>query len=178
MISGSLARRYARALMSIGTDDGSYEKLGREVRDLAGAMDQSSELTGVLANPAFPRAEREKVLLAVLRRIGAGPVVQNFTRLLLDRERLGRVPDISRELDAMIDDKVGRVSAEVTTAGPLSPAQLGQLKAALEKLSGKTVQLEKREDPSILGGVVARVGDIVYDGSLRTQLEQLREQLR
>jgi F-type H+-transporting ATPase subunit delta len=178
MISGSLARRYARALMSIGVDDNSYEKLGREVRDLAGAMHQSSELTDVLGNPAFPRAEREKVLLAVLRRLAAGPVVQNFTRLLLERERLGRIPDISRELDAMIDDRAGRVAAEVTTAAPLSPAQLGQLKTALEKLSGKTVQMEKHEDPAILGGVVAKVGDIVYDGSLRTQLERLRDQLR
>lgn len=178
MISGSLARRYARAVMAIGVDDGSYEKLGREVRDLAGAMGQSAELSAALSNPAFPRAEREKILLAVLRRLGGGPVVQNFTRLLLDRERLGRLPDISRELDAMIDDKVGRVAAEVTTAAPLTPAHLGQLKTALEKLSGKTVQIEKHEDPDILGGVVAKVGDVVYDGSLRTQLENMREQLR
>jgi F-type H+-transporting ATPase subunit delta len=178
MITGSLARRYARALMSIGVDDGSYEKLGREVRDLAGAMEQSPELSGVLGNPAFPRAERERVLLSVLRRLGAGTVVQNFTRLLLDRERLARLPDVARELDAMIDARAGRVSAEVVTAAPMSPAQLAKLEVALEKLSGKTVQLEKREDPDILGGVIARVGDIVYDGSLRTQLEQLRDQLR
>lgn len=163
--------------MSIGTGDGSYEKLGREVRDLAGAMGQSPELAEVLSNPVFPRGDREKVLLAVLRRVGAGTVTQNFTRLLLERERIGRLPDVSRELDAMIDDKVGRVSAEVTTATPMSPAQVGQLQAALAKLSGKTVQMENHEDPDILGGVIARVGDIVYDGSLRTQLEQMRERL-
>ena len=84
---------------------------------------------------------------------------------------------VSTELDVMIDERAGRVSATVTSAIPLSPIQLDQLKRALESLSGKQVELEKREDPDLLGGVVAKIGDLVYDGSLRTQLEQMRERL-
>jgi F-type H+-transporting ATPase subunit delta len=77
----------------------------------------------------------------------------------------------------MIEAKAGRVSAEVTSARPLDPAQLSQITAALEKLSGKKVDVKRREDPELLGGVVAKVGDVVYDGSLRTQLRTLRDEL-
>ena len=97
--------------------------------------------------------------------------------LLLDSERMSSLPAISRELDAMIEAKAGRVTAEVTSAKPLDPTQLTQITAALEKLSGKRVTISKREDPELLGGVVAKVGDTVYDGSLRTQLRTIRDEL-
>jgi F-type H+-transporting ATPase subunit delta len=140
-------------------------------------MKVSPELKETLSNPAFPRDDRRKVLEALLRRAVASPVTRNFTLLLLDRDRLGVLPDVSRELSRMIDEKAGRTSATVTSAKPLTPAQLTKLKQELEKLSGKTVTVEKAEDPSLLGGVVAKVGDIVYDGSLRTQLEKMRQSL-
>jgi len=175
MIAGSLSRRYARALLGIGTDQNNYEALGREVRALAEVFEVSDELGDVLTNPAFPRDDREKILDALFRRLGTSRIVKNFTMLLLDRERIRIIPDIARELDAMIDDKAGRVSATVVSATALSPMQLDKLKESLEKLSGKTVEMHKSEDPELLGGVVAKVGDVVYDGSLRTQLEQIRE---
>lgn len=177
MSKGSLARRYARALMAIGIDNGNYGAIGRQAGTLAQAMKTSEELTTVLTNPAFPRADREKILLAVLDKTNPSAVVKNFTRLLLDRERIGALPDISRELNAMIDDHDGRVKAVVSSAKALSQAQLTQLKSMLEKLSGKQVQIESNEDPELLGGVVAKVGDIIYDGSLRTQLAQMRHNL-
>ncbi len=83
----------------------------------------------------------------------------------------------AREFDAMVEARAGRVAAEVVSATPLTPAQVTQLTATLEKLSGKKVVLSKREDPNLLGGVVAKVGDVVYDGSLRTQLRVLRDEL-
>ena len=103
--------------------------------------------------------------------------MRNLVYLLLDSERMGSLPGISRELDAMIEAKAGRVTAEVTSAKPLDPTQLSQITAALEKLSGKKVTITKREDPELLGGVVAKVGDTVYDGSLRTQLRTIRDEL-
>lgn len=177
MLSGSLARRYARALMLIGEEDGSYERVGRDLRSLASAMEASEELTSTLTNPVFPREDREKILRALMQQIGASQAVVNTVRLLLDRERLAAVPDIARELEAMIDAKAGRVKAEVVSAQPLTDAQKQQLIGTLESLSGKTVQVQTSEDPDLLGGVVAKVGDMVYDGSLRTQLRQLRETL-
>ncbi len=177
MIAGSLARRYARAILAIGLDQGNYEALGREVSDLAKAMAASEELTDTLLNPVFKRSQRRKVLDKVLVRLGVSKVTKNFFNLLLDRERLVAVPDIARELSAMIDDKAGRIKALVTSAQPLSPLQLSQLKQALEKTSGKTVDLEKTEDPNLLGGVIALLGDVEYDGSLRTQLRLMRDSL-
>lgn len=173
----SIARRYAKALLDIGIEDGNYERIGREVASLARAMKTSAELVETVTNPAFPRDEREKVLRAVLQRLGASQTVVNFTRLLLDRERMNVLGDISRELDAMIDERAGRVAALVRSAAPLDAAQKARLTQTLEKMSGKKVQMVVEHDPELLGGVVAKVGDMVYDGSLRTQLENLRNQL-
>jgi F-type H+-transporting ATPase subunit delta len=177
MSTGSVARRYARAMMTIGAETSTYEKLGREVRSLAGAMRSSEELTTTLSNPAIPRSDRRRVLEAVAVRVGASKTTIHFAFLLLDRERIGALPDVSRELDAMIDDKAGRARAEVVSAEPLTPAQEGQLKKVLEQVSGRSVQMQKREDPELLGGVVAKVGDLLYDGSLRSQLERMRQTL-
>jgi len=173
MSSGSLSRRYAKALMEIGLEDGSYQRVGQDVASMANAIQASSELSSLLTNPVFPRDEREKIVLAILQRIGASKTVINFSKLLLDRERLNIVPDISRELSAMIDEKSGQITAEVTSAVALNSMQQNELKTTLESLSGKKVLLETKEDPALLGGLIAKVGDLVYDGSIRTQLQEL-----
>lgn len=178
MVTGSLARRYARAILAIGLEHKNLDKLGADLRALAGAMKTSAELVSVLTNPAIRRADRKKVLEALLGRIAAAPASRSLLLLLLDGERLGSLAAISREVDAMIEARAGRVTAEVASAQPLSAAQAAQLTATLEKLSGKKIDLVKREDPALLGGVVAKVGDVVYDGSLRTQLRALRDQLK
>ena len=177
MVTGSLARRYARAVLEIGTANGNLDKLGGDLRSLAKAMHDSAELITALTNPAIRRADRRRVIDGLLQRIGAEPHSKNLVYLLLDGERLGSLEAISREVDAMIEAKAGRLAAEVTSARALDAAQLSQITAALEKLSGKKVTVTKREDPDLLGGVVAKLGDTVYDGSLRTQLRTLRDEL-
>lgn len=175
MPAGSLARRYAKAVFEIGSQ--SVDKIGTDLKSLAGAMKGSPELQSVLSNPAIRRADRRKVIDGLLQRVGASPITKNLTYLLLDGERMSALPDISRELSAMIEAKGGRITAEVTSAKPLDAAQLTQITLALEKLSGKKVDVVKREDPSLLGGVIAKVGDTVYDGSLKTQLRAIRDEL-
>jgi len=177
MIAGSLARRYARAIFGIGVDNAKYEPLGNEIADVARAMTTSKELTDVMVNPVFPRSQRRKVLDKVLIRLGVSRTTRNFCYLLLDRERISGLPDIARALSTMIDEKIGRVKATVTSARPLSALQLQQLEQALEKSSGKQVSMEKREDADLLGGVIAQLGDTRYDGSLRTQLDRMRDSL-
>ncbi len=177
MITGSLSRRYAKAIFAIGSEQGGLDKLGSDLRSLAKAMNESAELRATLTSPAISRTDRKKVIDGLLQAIGVVSTTRNLVYLLLDGERLGYVQAISRELDAMIETKAGRVTAEVTSAKPLDPSQLSQITAALEKLSGKKVTVTKREDPELLGGVVAKVGDTVYDGSLRTQLRTLRDEL-
>jgi F-type H+-transporting ATPase subunit delta len=177
MVTGSLARRYARAVLEIGTANGNLDKIGADLRSLAKAMRESAELVTALTNPAIRRADRRRVIDGLLQRIGAEPSSKNLVYLLLDGERLSSVEAISREVDAMIEAKAGRMSAEVTSARPLDADQLSQIVIALEKLSGKKVAVTRREDPDLLGGVVAKLGDTVYDGSLRTQLRTLRDDL-
>jgi F-type H+-transporting ATPase subunit delta len=177
MVTGSLARRYARAVMELGQAGGNLDKMAADIRSLAKAMKDSDELQTVLTNPAIRRGDRRKVLDGLLQRIGAQPLTKNLVYLLLDSERLSSVPAISREVDAMIQAKSGRISAEISSAAPLDAGQVQQITAALEKLSGKKVDVTKKEDPNLLGGVVAKVGDVVYDGSLRTQLHSIREEL-
>ena len=177
MVTGSLARRYARAVLELGIANGNLDKIGGDLRSLAKAMHDSQELVDVLTNPAIRRADRRRVIDALLQRITAVPHSKNLVYLLLDGERMGSLESISREVDAMIEARSGRLSAEVTSAKPLNAEQLSQITVALEKLSGKQVAVTQREDASLLGGVVAKLGDTDYDGSLRTQLRTLRDEL-
>jgi len=173
VITGSLARRYARAIMQLQ----GLPAIAADLRVLAKAMADSEELVTLLSNPAIRRADRRKVLDALLQRANAQPTTKNLVYLLLDGERMSSLPAISRELDQMIEAKAGRVSATITSAKPLEAGQVTQITAALEKLSGKKIEVTRKEDPALLGGVVAKVGDVVYDGSLKTQLRSLREEL-
>ena len=177
MVSGSLARRYAKAIFEIGSQQGDLTKLGQDVRSLANAMTTSKELETALSNPAIRRSDRKKVIDGLLSAIGVQTASRNLVYILLEGERMSSLPAISRELDRMIEEKAGRVAAEIVSAKPLDPNQVSQITVALEKLSGKKVSVTTRQDPELLGGVVARVGDTIYDGSLRTQLRTLRDEL-
>lgn len=177
MVSGSLARRYARAFVQLGVSAGNLDQLGADLRAIAQAMKTSDELVSILTNPAIRRSDRRKVIDALLAHIKVQPATSNLVAVLLDGERVATLPMISREVDAMIEARAGRVSAEITSAIELTPAQLAQLTTVLERLSGKKIDVVKRLDPSLIGGVVAKVGDVVYDGSLRSQLHLLRDEL-
>jgi F-type H+-transporting ATPase subunit delta len=177
MINGSLGRRYARAILDLAQAQGNLDRTGADLRAFAAAMHVSPELVGVLTNPAIRRADRKKIIDAILVKLGASQLAKTVVWLLLDRERLGAMPSIARELDAMIEAKAGRVTALVTSAQPLTKAQADQLIATLEKISGKQVTLARKEDPALLGGVVAKLGDTVYDGSLKSQLRALEDEL-
>jgi F-type H+-transporting ATPase subunit delta len=177
MVSGSLARRYARAIVQIGVAAGNLDALGGDLRNLAAAMKTSAELVSSLTNPAIRRSDRRKVIDALLAYFKAAPATKNLAMVLLDGERIATLPMISREVDHMIEARAGRISAEVASATELTAAQVAQLTTVLERLSGKKIDVVKRIDPAIIGGVVAKVGDVVYDGSLRSQLHLLRDEL-
>jgi F-type H+-transporting ATPase subunit delta len=106
------------------------------------------------------------------------PVLANTLRLLVDRHRLGFLPDISRLFRDMADAQAGRVRGHVTSAAPLSPEALEGVRTALQQLTQRNVILETRVDPALLGGVSAQVGSLLYDGSLKTQLELMRRELK
>jgi len=172
-----VSRRYARALFSIGVDRGSFEQLGRELDAVADLWTGSAELRQALENPVFKGTEKRAVLQSLLPRVAPTADVQRFVLLLLERRRLPAVPAIARAYREMADLHTGRVRAHVTSAQPLGPADLERVRQSIERRTGKKVILEAAVDPALIGGLVARVGDLVLDGSVRTQLNTLREKL-
>lgn len=173
MSAGSVARRYAKALMELGVQSGEYKKLGEQFAAFAEATQVSTELAETLSNPGFPRGERKKIIDAVTSRLGSSDTVRKSLYLLVDRERMESVADISRELTLFIQEKDARIPAVVESAVALTPEQQKRLQAALETISGRKVELQMTENPELIGGVVASVGDLIFDGSLRAQLQKL-----
>jgi F-type H+-transporting ATPase subunit delta len=177
VMGGSVARRYARALFGIGLDAGKFEALGDELGELATLWNESDELRQALENPVFKPTEKRAVLQTILPKIAPTPEVQRFVLLLLERRRIMLLPAIARAYRDLTDAHIGRVRAEVTSAQELSPATLDRVRRSLEQRTGKKVIIKSTVDPELIGGVVARVGDLVLDGSVRTQLEDLRSRL-
>jgi F-type H+-transporting ATPase subunit delta len=176
-MGGSVSRRYARALFSIGVDRGSFEQLGKELDAVAELWAGSAELRQALENPVFRTGEKRAVLQSLLVRVAPTVDVQKFVLLLLERRRLPAVPAIARAYREMADLHTGRVRAHVTSAQALAPAELERVRQSLARRTGKQVILESAVDPALIGGLVARVGDLVLDGSVRTQLGTLRDRL-
>ncbi|HEY8380071.1 MAG TPA: ATP synthase F1 subunit delta [Nannocystis sp.] len=182
MIPGSLARRYARALLQLADTPIQREIFGRDlgnfVRNATAAVGESGSLLDILASGAYLVSERRAVLQKVLERMALDGTVTKFLVFVFDRGRIGGVPQIARHYAELADAMAGRVHAKVTSARPLPADAVAKIKAALERATGKTILLESAVDPELIGGVVTQVGSVVYDGSLRSQLDNLRTALR
>jgi F-type H+-transporting ATPase subunit delta len=176
-LAGSVARRYAKALFEIGVEAGSYEALGQELADLATLFQESLELRQTLVNPIFKPSEKRAILEKLLPRVTPNPIVQRFALLLLERGRIALLPALARAYRELSDAHAGRVRAVVVSATPLGAGDLERVRRSLEQRTKKKVMLEAEVDPNLIGGLVARVGDLVLDGSVRTQLTTLREKL-
>ncbi len=174
MISGSASRRYARAILGIGQAQDNLESLTAEVEQLAQSIETSADLRTVLLNPAFSQSQRQDVLAQVCQRLALSKTTQNLAQLLLSRGRVPNLPGIARSLRQMVDEVAGRVRVRLVSAKPLDAAAEARSRSALGKATGKTVLCEKSVDESLLGGVITQVGDVIYDGSLRGELENLK----
>jgi F-type H+-transporting ATPase subunit delta len=177
MHSTAAARRYARALFSLAGDEGRVAAVRSELADLRRQFTENQELHHAVFRPLHPAAERRAVLGAVCTNLGSSRTVTNFLRLLVDRRRLIDFDAICDEFGRLADAAAGRVRAEVVSATPLREEQRERLRRALAVRTGKQVELSERVDPSLLGGAVASVAGVVFDGSLRTQLAQLHGSL-
>lgn len=177
MITVSIARRYAKALLELAVEQNQLEPVGAALDALAKALAQSPELRDVMANPAFTAAARLNVLGKLLELVKAPTLATHTMRLLVERGRGIYIESVAREYRAMLDAKLGRLRAKVTSAVPLDEASLNKIQNQLAAATHKQVSVEKVVDPKILGGVVAQVGSMTFDGSLQTQLELLRRQL-
>jgi F-type H+-transporting ATPase subunit delta len=178
--ASTAARRYARALFAIAQEEWRVDEVRRELAALLQVLDESAELHAVLFQPLHPLAQRRAVLGGVMARLGSSHSVRNFCSFVVDQRRVVDFPAIVQEFNRLADEAAGRLSAVVTSARPLAESQRERLRAVLAARAGRDprdVQLEVRVDESLLGGVVAQVGGVVFDGSIRNHLRQLRSNL-
>jgi len=178
MGSGSIARRYARAFIALGQETGKTETFGADLSTFATVLDVGEgELRGALTNPGLTAVERKGVLDQVLGKLKLDTDSANFLRLLVDKNRFAAFDGIQRSFNEMADELAGRARAVVTTATDLTADMRKTIQAALESSTGKTVDIDFQVDSSLIGGMVAQVGDISYDASVRARLEDIQSAL-
>jgi F-type H+-transporting ATPase subunit delta len=177
MARAAAGRRYAKALFALAQESGQVADMRADLEGLGRAISANEKLQDVLLQPLHPAAQRRAVLGAVAERVGASPLLRNFLSFLVDQRRLVDWAAIEAEYQRLADEAAGLSQARVRSASPLSDAQRERLQRALERKSGGKVELVVEIDPTLLGGAVAQLGDVVYDGSLKTQLQQLRASL-
>jgi F-type H+-transporting ATPase subunit delta len=178
VIHASVSRRYARALCALAVEEGGLEPAGEELDAVAQALRASNEARTLVENPGYTPAQRHALVDVLEKRLSLSPLVARFLRLLVDRHRLVELPSIARAYGEMVDEKVGRVRATVTSAKPLTEDELRRVRDTFAAATRHTIVLDSRTDPKIVGGLVTQVGPKVFDGSIKTQLERLRRELK
>ena len=173
----AVGRRYAKAILELGSESGQLDALVAEIASLATTYAGSPELQDVMDSPLLAHAQKKAVMGEVADTLGVGPIAKNTVLLLNDRRRMRNLPEIAQALRDMSDEKKGLVHAEVISAKPLSDDYCQKLKAQLERATGKRIALDRTVDESLIAGVIARIGDTVYDGSLKARLSELRTHL-
>ena len=177
MITGSIARRYAKALFALAEEKGRVEPWLESLLELEKAVSGSAELLDALSNPVYPKEERRALAGELAGALGLDEEPRNLLQMLADRGRLESLFGLVDYFRALADQKMGRVRARVTSAVPLADAAAREIAARLAQAARAEVILDRTVDPSILGGVIAQVGSLTYDGSVRAQLEALRRSL-
>lgn len=174
----SFALRYAKAFQEVAAKQRlDREVVRRQLQDFAGTLGVSRELHEFFSNPALPHSDKLKMLDAIGGKIGFAPTVRNFIAVLIDHQRLDGLQDIIAEYLTLSDEAAGVHEAEITSARELSDADKQVLAAEAARLAGGEVRVVWKQDASLLGGAVVKLGATVYDGSVRAQLSQLQKQL-
>jgi F-type H+-transporting ATPase subunit delta len=176
MIEGRLARRYSTALFQLARETGQEEPVGREVAEFNAAY-IGSELHKILINPAFPADSRKRILIQVANSLGASVLTIHFLSLLLERDRLSHLAAIVASYRGLLNEAKGRVEAKLISATPVEPAHVERLLATLRTLCGKEVVLHQQTDPELIGGLRVELEGKVYDGTVSTQLEKIRQRI-
>jgi len=173
-----VSKRYARALLSLGMEEGRYQEYGKELREFADFYESNRELNQAIANPAFTLEDRKAILKVVLAKSAVSETIRNFLNLLLDKNRISAVGEISALYEQLTDEVSNIVRAEVVVPRPLAGEAEGRLGQALEQMTSKKVRMNVRQDKSIVGGIIVKIGDLVVDGSVIAQVQGIKESLK
>jgi F-type H+-transporting ATPase subunit delta len=174
----AVTARYARAFADVVFEQKlEAQKIEAEVRAMEAAINESPALRHTWDNPAVPNPAKFKVLEAIIAAIGGSRVTRNFFALLIEHRRMNALPQIRAQFEAEINERLGIADAEVTAVRSLGDDEKRALESQIAKVTGKKIRASYATDKSVLGGTVVKVGSTVYDGSVRGQLERLKQQL-
>jgi F-type H+-transporting ATPase subunit delta len=173
-----VATRYAKALVDVVTVPGSSvdpQKALAELRAVEQILESSTDLRSALLSPAVSPSRKRAVVAKLIEPLGVAKQIRNFIFVVIDHRRIHDFSSIAEAFEVLLDEQLGYIRAEVSSAQPLNPSQQTGLEAQLSRIAGRKAKLRFSTDPALVAGVVARVGSTVYDGSVRGQLEKLRQ---
>ena len=173
----SASLQYANALADVAFAQGAAEPTLKQLADFQAAFNASAELRNALASPGVPAEAKRAVIEKITARIGGGKIIRNFLFVIADHRRTHILPEIVAAFEDVVRQRQGIAEAEVSSAFELSAAQKKRLSQTLERVTGKKIEARFTLDPSLLGGAVVRVGDTIYDGSVRNSLKEMRARL-
>ncbi|MBP7342022.1 MAG: ATP synthase F1 subunit delta [Smithellaceae bacterium] len=176
MIS-NISKRYARAFFEIAEEEKKLEQYYAELRQFSSIIDGNKDLKDFLANPIFEQDSKKKILEQIIGKLSLSPMTINFLKLLVDKKRIDVLPDIETCYRQLMDETLKKVRVTVKTAFPLSGEIQAHMLAGLKKMTGRDVEVTLEDDQSLLGGIVIGVGDTLYDGSIKNQLNNMRNLL-
>jgi F-type H+-transporting ATPase subunit delta len=173
----TVARRYANALADVVTKTGETDSVRNELKTWETMISANADLQTAFGNPAISQFNKEKVLENLIEKTKPTKTTANFLRILLRNNRLTEIGEINEKFSSVLEERSGAVSAQITSARSLSEAEKAEMQMNLSKLTGKTVSLNFETDETLIGGVITRIGSTVYDGSVKTQLAELKHQM-
>jgi F-type H+-transporting ATPase subunit delta len=179
-MTSAVASRYARAFADVVMASGSQLQpadAAAQLRAIEAVMDESGDLRHALSSPAVRATQKRAIVGRFAQDLRLSPLTRNFLFVLIDHRRIALLSEMREAFEAEIDQRLGFVRAQVLSAQPLDPQQTAALEAGLTQLTGKQVRAHFEVDASLIGGVLARIGSTVYDGSVRGQLEKMRRQI-
>ncbi|MRR17009.1 MAG: ATP synthase F1 subunit delta [Deltaproteobacteria bacterium] len=176
MIS-NISKRYARAFFEIAGEEKKLEQYYNELRQFSSIVAGNKDLGGFLANPVFEQESKKKVLEQIIGKLSLSRMTVNFLKLLIDKKRIDVLPDIETCYRQLMDEALQKVRVSVKTAFPLSNDMLTYITSNLKKVTGREVEVTVEDDKNLLGGIVIGVGDTLYDGSIKNQLNNMRNLL-
>mgnify|MGYP001279775349 CR=1 FL=1 len=178
MINNAIARRYAKALVQLGSEGGLIDRFRNELSIVDGLFRANSELRAAFADPALTQEQKKNIMKELAVKTACSELVGNFLLLLVDKNRVAFLGQIVQTYEKLADEFSGVIRPVITTAFPLDESQVVSIQSALEKKTGKKVVPQMVVDQSLLGGIVTQIGDIAYDNSVKTQLKRIEDILQ
>ena len=178
MINNTLARRYAKALVQIGSEDGLIDRFREELTAIERVFSANADLKAVFSNPAFTADQKKDIMKDLVAKVKCSELVGNFLLLLVDKNRVAFLDQIVQTYETLADEQSGIIRPIIKTAFALDDSKVASIQNVLEKKSGKKVIPQVSVDPSLLGGVVTQIGDTAFDSSVKTQLKRIQDILQ